>query len=278
MELREKFQDEKYRLKIIYDDSAESPREWYNIGTMVYSHRRYKLGDEEAQNTDDYNNWDEWLEGEVLEPNGGEDNVVFLPLYLFDHSGVTMNTTGFSCPWDSGQVGWIYATKEKFREETGYGEKELFSRDKNREPEVGELVKIKGYEDKGVHNGFGKTVDIVNRLITVDFDYGKFEEFKNPENVITFTLEEVAEVMSNKAEEMLRSEVEIFDDYLCGNVYGFVLEELIKCGEDCNECGDCEDEDAEGDQIDSCWGFYGTDWENNGIADHLGEHAYLLDL
>lgn len=36
------------------------------------------------------------------------DGMVILPLYLYDHSGITMNTCGFSCPWDSGQVGWIY--------------------------------------------------------------------------------------------------------------------------------------------------------------------------
>jgi len=34
---------------------------------------------------------------------------VILPLYLYDHSGITMNTTGFHCPWDSGKVGFIYA-------------------------------------------------------------------------------------------------------------------------------------------------------------------------
>ena len=33
-----------------------------------------------------------------------------LPLYLYDHSGITMNTTGFHCPWDSGQVGWTYVS------------------------------------------------------------------------------------------------------------------------------------------------------------------------
>ena len=38
------------------------------------------------------------------------DGMVILPLYLYDHSGITMNTCGFSCPWDSGQVGWIYAS------------------------------------------------------------------------------------------------------------------------------------------------------------------------
>ena len=30
------------------------------------------------------------------------EGMVILPLYLYDHSGITMNTTGFSCPWDSG--------------------------------------------------------------------------------------------------------------------------------------------------------------------------------
>lgn len=42
-----------------------------------------------------------------------------LPLHLYDHSGITMNTTGFSCPWDSGQVGWIYATKDAVVKEYG---------------------------------------------------------------------------------------------------------------------------------------------------------------
>ena len=41
-----------------------------------------------------------------------------LPLYLYDHSGITMNTGGFSCPWDSGQVGFIYAMKDYADSET----------------------------------------------------------------------------------------------------------------------------------------------------------------
>ena len=52
-----------------------------------------------------------------------EKTYCILPLYLYDHSGITMNTGGFSCPWDSGQVGWIYATKEAVQNE--YGCKEL---------------------------------------------------------------------------------------------------------------------------------------------------------
>jgi hypothetical protein len=45
------------------------------------------------------------------------NNIICLPLYLYDHSGITMNTTGFSCPWDSGWVGLIYVTKQQVREE-----------------------------------------------------------------------------------------------------------------------------------------------------------------
>jgi len=44
-------------------------------------------------------------------------DIISLPLYLYDHSGITMNTTGFSCPWDSGQVGYIYVSKADARKE-----------------------------------------------------------------------------------------------------------------------------------------------------------------
>lgn len=42
-----------------------------------------------------------------------EKYAYILPLYLYDHSGITMNTTGFSCGWDSGKVGEIFVTHER---------------------------------------------------------------------------------------------------------------------------------------------------------------------
>jgi predicted Fe-S protein YdhL (DUF1289 family) len=45
---------------------------------------------------------------------------IILPLYLYDHSGITMSTTPFSCPWDSGQVGWMFVTLEKVHERFGW--------------------------------------------------------------------------------------------------------------------------------------------------------------
>lgn len=43
-----------------------------------------------------------------------ESNYFALPLYLYDHSGITMNTAGFSCPWDSGMVGAIVCRQSIF--------------------------------------------------------------------------------------------------------------------------------------------------------------------
>lgn len=90
--------------EVSLDDARE-----YRVANMVCSHRRYSLGDEQAQNIEQYENWNEWLEVELLSIHG--DNLFCLPLYLYDHSGLIMNTTGFNCRWDSGQVGWIYILK-----------------------------------------------------------------------------------------------------------------------------------------------------------------------
>ena len=244
--LIKRVENEKVVLSIYFDFCPTNPREWDNLGTMVCGHRRYDLGDEQAQNIGLYSSWEEWLENEVLIPNGGEENVVYLPLYLYDHSGITMNTTGFSCPWDSGQVGWIYATKDRFREETGYTEDELFSANKHRVPKVGERVKIKGHED------WGQVKEIDGDRLIIDFDYNKSPEYKNPENIIEISLDNIQEVMADKAKEILVNEVRIYDDYLRGEVYGFVLEKKEVCA--C--CGRIEYE-----EIDSCWGFYGRDLE-----------------
>jgi hypothetical protein len=57
---------------------------------------------------------------ELLEIAEQIEGMVILPLYLYDHSGITMNTRGFSCPWDSGQAGWIYADYDMVK--NAYGE------------------------------------------------------------------------------------------------------------------------------------------------------------
>lgn len=101
--------------KIVIEQDSEgiSPREWDNLGVMVAFHRRYSLGDKGHEfRSEDYTGWDE-MERAIARKYRG---AIILPLYLYDHSGITMNTTGFSYPWDSGQVGFIFATPKRIRE------------------------------------------------------------------------------------------------------------------------------------------------------------------
>lgn len=93
-----------YTIALHYDEDAESPREWDNVFTMACWHRRYNLGD--IHNDDS------------LIPKIRRMKYAW-PLYLYDHSGITISMGAFSDPWDSGQVGWIYATVDKLRHELG---------------------------------------------------------------------------------------------------------------------------------------------------------------
>lgn len=95
-------------IEIIRDEDTESPRTWDNLGTMVCWHRRYDLGDKHDFATPA----DAWAHIQ-------DTRSIVLPLYLYDHSGITMNTTGFPCPWDSGRVGYIYVEPKRVRKEYG---------------------------------------------------------------------------------------------------------------------------------------------------------------
>jgi len=101
----------KYKIEIFPDDDPMNPRTDYDpLGSMICFHRRYRLGDKH-----DFSDPDD---ARMFLKNKRRIAIV-LPLYLYDHSGITMSTSPFSCPWDSGQVGWIYITREKVREEYG---------------------------------------------------------------------------------------------------------------------------------------------------------------
>jgi hypothetical protein len=98
-----------YTIKIILDDNSENPREAFDhTGKMFCMHRRYSLGDKEVNQEYSID------EIETLKEEG---KIIILPLFLYDHSGITINTTGFSCQWDSGQIGFIFAFKEDIKKE-----------------------------------------------------------------------------------------------------------------------------------------------------------------
>lgn len=99
-------------LRIFHDEFGHNPREDDNVSHMICFHKTYRLGDRHDYDTGDFDNWDELKE--QLEED--YDILVICPLYLYDHSGITISGTPFGCRWDSGQVGWAFIEKKMFDE------------------------------------------------------------------------------------------------------------------------------------------------------------------
>ncbi len=89
---------------------------------------------------------------------------LILPLYLYDHGGITMNTTGFYCPWDSGQVGYIYLTPTEIAAE--YGDTSPESYERARKYLIGEVETYDQYLTGDVHCIFyGELTDEVHAAL-----------------------------------------------------------------------------------------------------------------
>ena len=88
-------------VKIQFDEWAENPRDEYDhVGNLWCWHRRYEFGSRKERRA---------VKNHSTYP---EEAVVVLPVYLYDHSGIALSTSPFSCPWDSGQVGVIWADQK----------------------------------------------------------------------------------------------------------------------------------------------------------------------
>lgn len=160
-----------YTIRVQYDEFPDSPRNWSNLATMVCWHRRYRLGDKHP-----FDCPEEFLDEAKSEP------CIMMPLFLYDHSGISISTGHFGDRWDSMQVGFIYVPKKKVCQEFGW--KRL-------------------------------TASRISRI-----------------------------------ETLLSSEVDYYDRYLRGEVFGYTAE------------------DAKGNEINSCYGFYGIDMQENGLMDN----------
>ena len=87
-----------------------NPREFPTLGHMVCFHNRYNLGDEHQHRSDDYTGWEHMAMCFQKQYNAA----VILPLYMLDHSGITIQTHPFYGElgrWDSGQVGYIVVSR-----------------------------------------------------------------------------------------------------------------------------------------------------------------------
>lgn len=90
--------------KIKYDEHAIDPRSWDNTAKMVCFHKRYNLGDDLGYKSLDYNDWNE-LKKQLYKDY---DIAIIEPIYMYDHSGISLSTTPFGCRWDSGQIGFVF--------------------------------------------------------------------------------------------------------------------------------------------------------------------------
>lgn len=173
----------KFELEIEQDTSPESPREWDNVTTMLCFHREYTLGDENPYTKDEFDSWDE------MEQRIKEDYKRYMikPLYLYDHSGLTISTTPFPDHYyrvrDSMQIGFVFIEEKKWK------------------------------------MCMGDT-----------------------------------EVTEERMEEIIKGEVEIYDQYLRGDVWGYRIVEVETC--------DMGHEHR--NVVESCWGYYGDDAESEG--------------
>lgn len=180
--------------EIYVDECPTDPREWDNLGHMICFHKRYKLGDPHNVSSESFDGWSE-VEKCLIDERKA---VIILPLYLYDHSGLRMKVGNFHgllpqghATFDSGPVGFIYATNE----------------------------------------------DILK-------NFGEYKDGKLVPN------QRVSHKRRERAKEILENEVKVYDQYLCGDIYGYRIVKKQRC----SKCGSNQDKD-----LDSCWGFYGID-------------------
>lgn len=97
-----------YEIRIVPDYDAENPHESCdNLGTFAVRRGNRYFGHLSE------------VEPEEAEKHREEETALVLPVYGYVHSGQTISCSPFSCPWDSGQIGFIFVTYDRIKEEYG---------------------------------------------------------------------------------------------------------------------------------------------------------------
>lgn len=107
-------------LKLSYDDFDTTFRPVTPDMKDVVRHDNcdynYTYGDFDSDLRNEYNAAIEEAWARIYDSG----KLLILPLYLYDHGGITMRTTSFNDPWDSGQVGFIYVKTDDVKQEWGW--------------------------------------------------------------------------------------------------------------------------------------------------------------
>lgn len=116
MELYEQTAYKGHHIDIYYDADPQSPREWDNLGTFYTSHPHYRPEEDFYRHFERKEVFDEYRD--FLD--SFEKKYIALKIYLYDHSGLTISSGPFSCPWDSGLFGMVAVSIEKVKKEYGW--------------------------------------------------------------------------------------------------------------------------------------------------------------
>lgn len=104
------------RCLVRQDDMCESPREHNNVSVMWFFHNRHtQLGDEKDVKAEDFDGWEAMMEHLKVE----EGALHVTPVFMYEHSGRSLSLGSFADLWDSGQLGFMWTTKEKLAETLG---------------------------------------------------------------------------------------------------------------------------------------------------------------
>jgi len=108
-----------YQITIEQDELEDGPRTWDNLVTMYYSHRNYILGDEQIP----CERGERLDLQEIMNEHRESESDIFMPLYLFDHSGLSISTNASEFAawdahgWDWGLIGFLHIPASKIRHE-----------------------------------------------------------------------------------------------------------------------------------------------------------------
>ena len=108
MSEKEKYQG--HTIEIVTDLDPFNPRDDENICIIHTVHPNYSFGDI---------NYKSFQGVEKARNKAIRDGDMVLPLYMYEHGGITISLSPFSCHWDSGQVGFVQIPRKKMLSEFG---------------------------------------------------------------------------------------------------------------------------------------------------------------
>lgn len=254
------------RIRVIRDDHPESPRDWDNLGTMTCWHSRYNLGDEEPK-------FKRQIQLFLSLLDGAPDKLMrslIVKLVRSNHHIWNDYKAEVHC----------YPRGERPDLFQDFVENQLGGDDTAEQiQDVGEAAsKMAVVLPLFLMDHSGLSISTSSAHFracdSAGWDWGQVGFIWVTHENVKKEYGEVNDETIKKAEACLESEVETYDHYLQGDIYGYVLEkaEIFTHGE-----GDEQKTHVEWEHEDSCWGFYGTEFDTNGMKDNIPEeqHAAL---